>query len=451
MNRPQTTVTASLALLVASATSAFGARPRPCPELFEEIQLNRVPEQAALANEIARCPDLDARYDNGFSLLDQAVSNGRLDVVKALVEAGAGNRSGALEYALVGRQSYPIAKYLVDHGAGFLPNHISGSTPIEAQIAKDIEMRDQPPAPAPAAAAPAVTREDMKRMAQDAAREAAREAAKAAAAASPAPAPAAATGFSSDADAPRYKLAVRPDDFAVVVGVERYNDLPEAKYAERDAAAVHAHLLALGYPERNIVQLTGAAASKAGLLKNLETRLPALVKEDSTVFFYYSGHGAPDAATGKAYLLPADGDPQYLEDTGYPLARLYQKLGALRAKRVIVALDSCFSGAGGRSVLAPGTRPLVTRLDTGRVPAKIVALTASAANQISGTLDEQGHGAFTYYLLRGLNGAAKDADGRVTVSSLYDYVAPNVQDAARRQNRDQQPQLAAADKTLQLR
>ena len=55
--------------------------------------------------------------------------------------------------------------------------------------------------------------------------------------------------------------------------------------------------------------------------------------------------------------------------------------------------------------------------------------------------EDEGHGLFTYYLLRGLNGAAKDDAGRVTVQSLFEYLVPNVQDQARRQNREQAPQL----------
>ena len=40
--------------------------------------------------------------------------------------------------------------------------------------------------------------------------------------------------------------------------------------------------------------------------------------EDSTVYFYYSGHGAPDLKTGQAYLVPWDGDAQFLKDTALP-------------------------------------------------------------------------------------------------------------------------------------
>ena len=246
----------------------------------------------------------------------------------------------------------------------------------------------------------------------------------------------------SDVDKPSYHNAEREDDYAVVVGAENYQGLPKAEYAERDARAVREHLVALGVPERNVFLLTGPQASRAGIVKNVETRLAKLVNDKSTVFFYYSGHGAPDPRTGQAYILPVDGDPAFLEDTAYPLKRLYEKLGALPAKHVIVALDSCFSGAGGRSVLAKGARPLVTRIDTSPAPsagAKITALTASGGDEISGTSDAQGHGLFTYYLLKGLS------QGKRSSKALYEFAKPHVQDEARRENRDQTPALTGED------
>ncbi|MCR4294897.1 MAG: caspase family protein, partial [Elusimicrobia bacterium] len=72
---------------------------------------------------------------------------------------------------------------------------------------------------------------------------------------------------------------------------------------------------------------------------------------------------------------------------------------------------------------------------------KVVAFTASAGNQISGSFEEQGHGLFTYYFLKGLNGAAADGSGKVTVKSLYTYIKPVVEDEANRENRNQTPQL----------
>lgn len=250
-------------------------------------------------------------------------------------------------------------------------------------------------------------------------------------------APAAAPAASYPASpAPRFSAAERPDDLAVIVGIESYSDIAsKASYAERDADAFKAYVRALGVPERNIVLLKGAKAGKASLEKNLEAWLPRMAKADSRVYFYFSGHGAPDVKTGQAYLVPWDGDPNFLDSTAYPVAKLYKKLGELPAEQVLVAMDSCFSGAGGRSVLASGARPLVAKIDTGAVPAKITVLAASGSNEISGSLDDKGHGAFTYFLLEGMNA------GKTTPKALNEYLTPRVQDEARRLNRDQTPQL----------
>ena len=61
--------------------------------------------------------------------------------------------------------------------------------------------------------------------------------------------------------------------------------------------------------------------------------------------------------------------------------------------------------------------------------------------QISGAIESEGHGTFTYFLLKGLNGEALGSDGHVTLVSLYRYMTPHVQDEAHRHSREQTPQL----------
>ena len=246
----------------------------------------------------------------------------------------------------------------------------------------------------------------------------------------------------SDIDTPAYKLSERENDFAVVIGISKYSDLPEAQFAERDAEAVKNHLLALGFPSRNVVLLTGEKAGYKSMEKFIETWLPRHADKNSRVFFYFSGHGAPDVASGKAYLVPWDGDANYIENTGYPLHRLYQKLNALKAKDVIVVMDACFSGAGGRSVIAKGARPLITKVDTKLANnSKVVVFAAASADEITGTEESQGHGLFTYYFLKAIN----EAKGEATITNIYGYLQPRVNDAARRQGRDQTPQLLPAE------
>ncbi|MCX7914338.1 MAG: PDZ domain-containing protein, partial [Thermodesulfovibrionales bacterium] len=162
---------------------------------------------------------------------------------------------------------------------------------------------------------------------------------------------------------PDFKSSPRPDDFAIVIGIEKYQGLPKSDFSKGDALIVKDYLKALGFQERNIELITDEKATKSAIEKAIEAWLPNRVKRDSRVFVYYSGHGAPEPKTGDAYIVPFDGDPNYLEVTGYPLKKLYEKLGKIQAQEVIVLLDSCFSGAGGRSVLAKGARPLVIMAD----------------------------------------------------------------------------------------
>lgn len=256
-----------------------------------------------------------------------------------------------------------------------------------------------------------------------------------------APAASAPRPIESDVDAVPAPVR-RPDrrSFAVVIGIEQYRQsLPRADFAERDARAVTEYLKALGYPDENVVALLSEHAAKSDLEKYLEQWLPANAREGSSVFVYYSGHGAPNAVSGDAFLVPYDGDPAFIEATGFPLGRLYADLGRLPSREILVAVDSCFSGAGGRSVLAKGARPLVTRLKAEAVPAKVTVLAASAAEQVSGSYDEQGHGLFTYFLLKGIKErAGLRVDGTLDFPALYEYLRPRVQAVAREKSHSEQ-------------
>jgi uncharacterized caspase-like protein len=226
-----------------------------------------------------------------------------------------------------------------------------------------------------------------------------------------------------------------PNAVAVVIGVERYREaLPKADFAAGDARlAAEYFRRVLGVSEENIVVLTDERATKSDFEKYFEQWLPNHADKDAEVFIFFSGHGAPDPAKGDAYLVPYDGDPTYIKQTGYSVRRLYAQLGKLPAKSVTVAMDSCFSGAGGRSVLAKGARPLVT-VQQGAPPARITVLSAATSEQISNSYQEKGRGLFTYFLLKGLK-------EKGDFKGAYEYLRPEVSRVARRvYNSDQTPQ-----------
>ena len=237
-------------------------------------------------------------------------------------------------------------------------------------------------------------------------------------------------------------------DYAVIIGIEDYQgELPEATHAESDAQAFAAYATkTLGVPASHIKVLRGDRAGKAAIESAVQEWLPRNVRDpDSKVYFFFSGHGAPDPETGTAYLVPWDADPAYLKTRGVPIKGLYASLEKLPAKNLYVFLDACFSGSGARSVLAKGTRPLVpVKAETAN---RLVALTASGARETTGAARDVGHGLFTRYLLAGLGGAADtNADRAVSVGELADFVTEKVSTDARLDNREQTPSLISRSK-----
>jgi hypothetical protein len=194
---------------------------------------------------------------------------------------------------------------------------------------------------------------------------------------SPAPAPAAREGRSLASGSPQ------PTAYALIIGVERYREqmpVPAGARADAERFAEVARTT-LGVPQRNIRLALDDRATKTDIEKHLDW-LKANVPAGGRIYFYFGGHGAPEPAKGTSYLLPYDGDPAFVERTGVPLAGVLKALSRTRAKEVLAFVDSCFSGAGGRSVLPAGARPLVV-VKTPATVANVALLSASSGSEIS--------------------------------------------------------------------
>jgi len=259
-----------------------------------------------------------------------------------------------------------------------------------------------------------------------------------------APAQSAASGFNVD-QAPKSAIKINPNAYAIVIGVEKYRSaaIPAVDFAANDAKAMHAHLTqSMGFDSKNVVMLSNGEATKTDFEKNFGKWLLNRVDAKSRVFVYYAGHGAPNPTTGAGYLMPFEADPSYLDETAYPVARLYAELAKLPTKDVTVVLDACFSGQGQRSLIAAGTRPLVAVKQT-KAPPNLLVIAAAEGTQISASDPVARHGLLTYHLLAGLKGGADgNKDGRITAHEAFAYAKPAVERAARLQNVEQTPTLS---------
>ena len=234
----------------------------------------------------------------------------------------------------------------------------------------------------------------------------------------------------------------QPHSYALIVGVEEYRDLPSPTGARQDAESVERMLReTLGVPERNIRTLLDQRATRGDILAQVEW-LQNNVPDGARIYFYFSGHGSPNPATGDTYLMPHEATAQALRHTGIDVAELLEELEKTQAREIIAFVDTCFSGAGGRSVLAEGTRPLVPVQEV-RAPGRVAFFSASGPLEVSGTNAEGNAGLFTHYLFKGVaqGEADLDGDGQISLAELEAYIAPRVSREARQASREQNPSL----------
>ena len=236
---------------------------------------------------------------------------------------------------------------------------------------------------------------------------------------------------------------------AVVIGNRHYSgDVPDAEFAVRDAKYVKEYLIkAMGYRTGNIFYYTNATLSN---MKVAFKELKNAVRPDrSDVFVYYSGHGAPEPDSKQGYFVPVDANPNYIQETGYPVGDLYAILNETGAKSTTVVIDACFSGASDQGMILKNISPIFIEVDKSFLTIGNSAIfTSSTGEQVSSWYREKKHSLFTYYFLKALQGDADSNNDKIlTLSEIKNYIDDEVPYMARRlNNRVQTPGLQTVNR-----
>ena len=280
--------------------------------------------------------------------------------------------------------------------------------------------------------------------------------------------------------------------WAVVIGVNAYPNFPPLEYAVNDAMAVATRFKSMGF---EVISLLNEDATKQNILDVLQTQMPAKVGREDRLVIFYAGHGAAGKlANGeeRGFIIPVDAkaeiDGQRLEIIGGELrVDDYQTFAdktnfisvddiraisdTVQAKHILYILDGCYSGfldpavyagskrmskdvkvaqqsntarslvieEGDASKPAPGASPKAGNLEYLKVMTSrdtVQILTAGSSGEA--VYEKSGHGVFTYYLLRGLDGAAESGklpnspvgDCVITVTELGNYLKAKVPEAS---------------------
>ncbi len=211
---------------------------------------------------------------------------------------------------------------------------------------------------------------------------------------------------------------------ALLIGVSKYGeDIPPLSAPPNDVAAMQRVLQDpnLGGFERVEPLLDPEPTPMREAIRQLFKN----AGKDDLVLLFFSGHGITDD-DGELYLTTAITAKDNFEATAVPASFVHKQSEHCYAKRQVLILDACYSGA-----MTQGWQAKSVGVDLKKqlgAEGRVV-LTSSSATQISFEQEGSTLSLYTQYLVEGIEtGAAdKDGDGKVYIHELHDYAKAKVQ------------------------
>lgn len=243
----------------------------------------------------------------------------------------------------------------------------------------------------------------------------------------------------------------------IAVGKHKYGADKNLRYPAKDAAAFYDFITSpegLAADPKNVRLLVDENATRESILGAMRDMMNSASSTD-VFFLYFSGHGQTVDNGEEYYFFTNDTrteDQNAIVSTALSRSEVRSRLGNGKVRKKVLFLDACYSGmmaSGGKSM---GERREHLFQEMAETDDALVIFTSSSDTERSfedETLDG-GHGIFTYYLIKGLQGEADKAragnkNGRVTVYELDRYLSDEV-NARALQTKDQ-PQRPKRDCT----
>lgn len=216
---------------------------------------------------------------------------------------------------------------------------------------------------------------------------------------------------------------------ALIIATSRYSDpqLSELRSTLIDAAGLKQ---VLSDPRRGDFAVTTSVDSTS---QELQERIGDFFLDagrEELLLLYISGHGVKDKA-GRLYFAAANTTCRRLLQTGVPASFIHEAARQSRSDRVLIMLDTCFSGA-----FAKGTQTMSGATvnagqyfceGTGRVV--ITACDAIQYALVDDTITARAPGSFfSRHVIKGLlsGDADIDGDGQITTEELFHYISKGI-------------------------
>ncbi|MDK9719431.1 MAG: caspase family protein, partial [Trichlorobacter sp.] len=218
----------------------------------------------------------------------------------------------------------------------------------------------------------------------------------------------------------------KPNLHILTIAIDNYRDGDlHLKYSKADAKAVADTIQNKG--KELFGSITRHTFSDAEVTKErLEAAFSAIgktIRRSDMFILFIAGHGITYSKDGSFYFLPVNFRYSQDEDIpkqGVSMNDLKRYLANIQASKSLLLLDTCNSGSFAEAI---ATRGILEKTAINKLTRAVGRHTIVASSRSQVALEGfQGHGAFSWVLLDGIQGKAATTKGVVTVNSLVSYV-----------------------------
>ena len=239
----------------------------------------------------------------------------------------------------------------------------------------------------------------------------------------------------------------QPHAVAIAIGVGAFRDpaMPTMKLAAHDAEVMSGYFTSvMGIPAQKVKVALDAKGLKDDWIEVFEQWLPKQGGPHTTAYVYVAGRAIVDHDTGAVSLLPYDATVSG-STRAFSLARLQRALANAPVKQAVVMLDLSLEPSSG-SDPARVAAPRWVSQDSNGEQERVMLMVGNSTLQEAQAYQPGQHGLFTYFLLKGLRGAADlDKNGSVLTGELCAYVKKHVTSMGRSALGDTQQPLCVPD------
>lgn len=219
--------------------------------------------------------------------------------------------------------------------------------------------------------------------------------------------------------------------WAVLIGINKFKNVPELKYAVQDAEGIKQLLIVdFGFQEDHIIMLLDDDANLNRIRSVLGDELTKKVQPNDQVLVFWAGHGQTyklPSGGDMGYLIPVEGDPKRYYSSCISMKEIRTIAELMPAKHVLFLVDACYSGlaADQKRGMPPETADYLRKIT--KAKGRQIITAGEKGEEVIESSD-WGHSAFTYQLLLGLRNkvADEDADGVITSTELATYLKSRV-------------------------